>query len=139
MNDYSYQNLRGGIQQEFFVTVTEQMVDDFRKITGDRNPLHHDDGFARQYHYPKKVVYGMLTASFLSTLAGVYLPGKYCVIHSVETKFTQPVFVGDRLRVSGVVTEMHDCVRQVVLKVVITNQNGEKVLKGILKAGVLEE
>ncbi len=139
MNDYSYKSLREGVQQEFSVTVTEQMVEDFRKITGDINPLHNDDGFARNYNYPKKVVYGMLTASFLSTLAGVYLPGKYCVIHSVETKFTQPVFVGDRLLVSGIVTEMNDCVQQVVLRVTITNQDGKKVLRGTLKAGVLEE
>ncbi len=139
MNDYSYKNLRGGVQQQFSVTVTEQMMDDFKNITGDINPLHNDDSLARQRHYPQRVVYGMLTASFLSTLAGVYLPGRYGVLHSVETKFTHPVFVGDRLLVSGIVTEMNDCARRVVLKVTITNQDGKKVLRGILKAGVLEE
>jgi len=80
----------------------------------------------------------MLTASFLSTLGGVYLPGAYCLIQSVETKFTLPVFIGDKLLVSGSITELNDSVKQIVLSVTITNQDGKKVLKGKMKMGLLE-
>ena len=73
----------------------------------------------------------MLTASFLSTLAGVYLP--------VETKFTKPVYIGDLLNISGEVTEINDTVNQIVLKVEIRNQNEEKVLRGKMKVGFLDE
>ncbi|MBQ9091319.1 MAG: hypothetical protein IJY52_03500, partial [Anaerotignum sp.] len=49
----------------------------FLAITGDINPLHNDQEFAQKQGHPDKVAFGMLTASFLSTLAGVYLPGRY--------------------------------------------------------------
>lgn len=51
----------------------------------------------------------------------------------------RPVFVGDTLDVHGVVTELHDSVRQAVLKVEMRNQRGEKVLRGVMKVGVLDE
>lgn len=118
--------------------ITEDMLSVFRKVTGDVNPLHTDDAFAQDHQYPRRVVYGMLTASFLSTLAGVYLPGERCLIQSVEVKFSKPVFVGDQLLVAGTVTELHASVQQIVLKVEIV-RGGVKVLRGIMKLGVLQE
>lgn len=138
MNYYEYEDLFIGQKEEFSVEITEQMLDSFQHITGDVNPLHNNDDFAKKHYYPQRVVYGMLTASFLSTLGGVYLPGEKCLIQSVETKFTNPVFVGDVLMVSGQITELHDSVRQIVLKVVIKNQDGKKVLRGTMKLGVLQ-
>lgn len=139
MNHYVYEELVVGQKEEFYVVVTEDMMERFREITGDVNPLHSEDDFAVNHNYPQKVVYGMLTASFLSTLAGVYLPGELSLIQSVETKFLKPVFAGDRILVSGTVAELYDSVRQIVLKVVMTNQDGVKVLKGKMKIGVLVE
>ena len=81
----------------------------------------------------------MLTASFFSTLGGVYLPGKNCLIHSVEVNFKKPVFIGDRLTILGEVTELNEMFRRAVIKVTITNQKNEKVSRGILKVGVLDE
>ena len=98
-----------------------------------------DEDFARNLGHKGRVAFGMLTASFLSTLAGVYLPGERSLIHSVETKFTKPVYIGDVLSISGEVTEINDTVNQIVLKVEIKNQNGEKVLRGKMKVGFLDE
>lgn len=137
MNHYVYEQLSVGQKEGFSVVVTEDMMDRFREITGDINPLHSENDFAISHNYRQRVVYGMLTASFLSTLAGVYLPGELSLIQSVETKFLKPVFVGDIIFISGVVAELNDSVRQIVLKVVMTNQAGEKVLKGTMKIGVL--
>ena len=78
----------------------------------------------------------MLTSSFLSTIAGVYLPGKYSLIHSVETKMLKPVLLGDALTIEGVVSEKHDIFQMIVLKVTIKNQNEEKVLKGKMQIGI---
>ncbi len=77
----------------------------------------------------------MLTASFLSTLAGVYLPGERSLIQQVEIKFAKPVYIGDTLTVTGQVAEKNDTVQRIELKVTITNQDAAKVLRG--KMGVL--
>lgn len=139
MNSYSYEELFVGQKEEFFVDITEKMLSEFCQMTGDINPMHNDDNFALRHGYSRRIAYGMLTASFLSTLAGVYLPGEKCLLQSVETKFTNPVYTGDRLLVSGTVAELNDSVRQVVVKGLITNQIGQKVLKGTIKLGVVQE
>lgn len=138
MNTYLYENLSIGMTEKFSVQITESMIKAFRNITGDINPLHTDERFAKRNNYPDKVVYGMLTASFLSTLAGCYLPGEKSLIQSVETKFVKPVYCGDVLTVIGSVSELHDTVKQIVLRVEIYNQNQEKVLRGKMKIGVLQ-
>ncbi len=139
MNHYSFEDIAVGMEEAFCVEVTFQMVEKFRQITGDVNPLHTDEEFARNKGYKDCVAYGMLTASFLSTLAGVYIPGEKSLIHSVETKFVKPVFVGDVLTVRGTVKEKNETFSVITLKVVITNQEDEKVLRGSMQIGVLPD
>lgn len=139
MNRLHYKDIAVGHREFFEVSVTSQMLEQFRNITGDINPLHTDEEFARNKGYENRVCYGMLTASFLSTLAGVYLPGENSLIHSVETKFVKPVFIGDTLFVEGNVEECNDTFQIITIKVTITNQNHDKVLRGKMKVGVLDE
>lgn len=139
MNHYSINDLTIGHRESFTTEITSDMFDKFREITGDINPLHNNEDFAKDLGRKGRVAFGMLTASFLSTLAGVYLPGERSLIHSVETKFTKPVYIGDVLNVSGEVLEINDTVNQIVLRVEIKNQNEEKVLRGKMKVGFLDE
>ncbi|MBQ9134496.1 MAG: MaoC family dehydratase [Lachnospiraceae bacterium] len=139
MNRYSFEEIEKGMEESFQVNVTPDMLEKFKEITGDINPLHTDEVFAKEKGYDNTVVYGMLTASFLSTLAGVYLPGEKSLIHSVETKFVKPVFVGDTLTISGKVAEKNELFSVFTLKVTITNQHGEKVLRGSMQIGVLAD
>ncbi len=137
MNHYQFEDIYVGLKEEFQVTVSEEMLTQFCSITKDVNPLHTDETFAKEKGYDSKVAYGMLTASFLSTLAGVYLPGERSLIHSVDSKFTKPVYVGDTLTVSGQVTECNEIFSVFTMKTVIVNQKGEKVLRGKMQIGVL--
>ena len=139
MNHYLIYDLSIGHKESFTTEIISEMFDKFKEITGDINPLHNDEEFAKSLGHRGRVAFGMLTASLLSTLAGVYLPGERSLIHSVETKFTKPVYIGDVLSVSGEVVEINYTVNQIVLKVEIMNQNGEKVLRGKMKVGVLDE
>lgn len=130
MNNYTFDELTVGMTESFKVSITEEMLDAFKGITGDVNPLHNDEEFAKAKGHPGRVAYGMLTASFLSTLAGVYIPGERSLIQQVETKFAKPVYIGDELTVTGEITELVESVQRLELKVTITNQDGKKVLRG---------
>ena len=132
MNNYKFDELTVGMTESFKVTITEEMLDAFKGITGDVNPLHNDEEFAKAKGHPGRVAYGMLTASFLSTLAGVYIPGERSLIQQVETKFAKPVYIGDELTVTGEITELVESVQRLELKVTITNQDGKKVLRGTM-------
>ena len=138
MNEYTFDEIAVGASESFAVTVTADMMDRFRADTGDVNPLHNDEAFALERGYTGRVTYGMLTASFLSTLAGVYMPGKWCLIQRVETDFPKPVYPGDTLTVTGTVKEKDDTFRNVTLAVRIRNQNGDTVLRGKMRLGVLK-
>ena len=135
MNTYTFEQLSIGHEEHFERTVTAEMMEQFLAMSEDCNPLHCDEEYAQMQGYPGRVVYGMLTASLYSTLAGVYLPGKYCLLYSVDSKFRKPVFIGDTLTVSGTVSEKNDTFRIVSIKAVITNQSGEKVSKAVLEVG----
>lgn len=139
MNYYKYEQLEVGMQESFQVTVTEEMMKQFGTITGDFNPLHTDEQFAKQKGYDGKVVYGMLTASFLSALAGMYLPGEKSLIHRVEVEFPKPVYVGDTLTVTGKITSMNEAFQIFEMKVTVTNQEQVKVLRGKMRIQVLGE
>ena len=129
-NEYIYEDIAIGMNACFTVTVTPEQMAMFRDMSGDVNPLHNDEAYAKSLGYPDRVSFGMLSASFLSTLAGVYIPGKYSIIHSVDVSFPKPVIVGDQLSISGTVIEKNEVYRYFIMKVSITNQRNEKVCRG---------
>ena len=138
MNNYKFEELTIGLKESFKVTVDEKMMNDFLSISGDINPLHNDRDFALTQGYQDKVVYGLLTSSFISKLVGVYLPGKYCLLQGIEIKYLNPVYLNDELLIEGVVKELHESVKRAVLKVTITNQNNQKVVKAKVDVGFLK-
>lgn len=126
MNAYRFEDLQPGMGHSFEVLVTGEMMDSFLRVSGDENPLHRDDAYAAALGYPGKVVYGMLTASFYSTLVGVYLPGKYCLLQGMNVSFHHPVFVEDVLSVSGEVSYLNETYRHVEVKARV--KRGEKTI-----------
>ena len=137
MNTFTYDQIEIGHKESFKVKVTQADMDMFREITGDVNPLHKDPEYAGALGHPGCVVFGMLTASYLSTLAGVYLPGQHSLIHSVKTKFSGAVYVDDELTIEGTVTEKNDTFELIIIKAVIKNQEGKKVCKAEMQVGVI--
>ena len=138
MNHYRLADLTPGVTESFTVTITEEMMAQFYAITGDNSPIHMDADYAAGRGYPGRVVYGMLGASFLSTLAGVYLPGEHCLLHGVDLKFAKPIFIGDTLTITGVVDEVNDTFREIIIKASIVNQDGKKVTRAAIRAGVAQ-
>lgn len=139
MNEHRWEDLVLGLSAELEVTVSDDMMARFLATTGDTNPLHTDARYAAGQGFAGRVVYGLLTASFLSTLAGVLLPGRRCLLHGVNVSFHAPVYVGDRLRVRGEVVYRNEVFRQAELACRVTNQHGAEVAAGKLKVGVLED
>lgn len=139
MNQYTLNQLKEGMNERFEVKITQDMIDKFCEISGDVNSLHRDSDYAKKQGYQDCVSYGMLTASFYSTLVGVYLPGKYCMLKEISTKFLRPVFCGDILTVEGTVVEVHDVLKHITIKAQITNQDGKKVSRAMISTGLLPE
>lgn len=114
------------------------MLDQFEILTGDANPLHKERDFAVQYGFPDRVAYGMLTASFYSTLIGMYLPGKYALLQGVDVAFIAPVFPGDKLTIFGEIVSVHQTLKQIEIGAHISNQFGKKVSRAKIRSGINE-
>ena len=138
MNHYTFNDIVLGLEHSFGVVVTNEMFEQFKVMTGDINPLHTELAYATAKGFPDRVVYGMLIASFYSTLVGVYLPGQHALLQGLNTTFHQPVFVGDSLTIYGSARYMNKAYKQIEVKAHITNQNKKKVSKAVIKIGLYE-
>lgn len=139
MNKYCFDDLTVGHRESFLTAISEEKMVRFRDITGDLNSLHNEESFAKEKGFDGKVVYGLLTASYFSTLVGMYLPGERCLIQEIKYKFVKPVYIGDELLVSGEIAEMDERTKQLMLRVRIERKKDDvTVVRGTMTVGVLE-
>lgn len=136
MNHYTFQELSEGMIESFQVVITKEMQEAFLNMSGDNNPMHMTDEYAREFGYENRLVYGMLTASLYSRLVGVHLPGEYCLFQQCDTTFNAPVYIGDQLTVTGEIVEKHEGFKRIKVKAYIKNQKGKKVSRATLMVGV---
>ena len=139
MNAYTFTDIKEGMTASFTATVTEEWFDHFLAVSGDDNPLHKDAAFAGERGYKDRVLYGMCTAALYSRLAGVYLPGKYCLLQECDVSFVKPVFAGDVLTVTGTVKEADERFRRIKVRADIRNAAGEKVSRATLLCGFTKD
>ena len=137
MNKYQFNDIYPGLTESLTATVSEQMMKIFQKICGDTNPLHTDLSYALKKGFSGKVVFGMLYSSLYSTLVGVYLPGKYCLMQRIEIFFKQPVYIGDTLMVVGKVAFINEAYRTIEVKATICNQHNAIISRAKIQVGFL--
>ena len=133
--DLKLKDIKIGQKKSFEVVVTESMVDDFAKLSGDNNPLHMDENYAKSNNFKKRVCHGMLLASFFSRLVGMYIPGKNALYFSQSLKFQYPCFVNDRIEIHGEVIDKSLATKIITLKTTIIKDK-RQIVDGIGKVVV---
>ena len=131
--EYSFDELSIGQKVTFTKKIDEKLVDDFAKLSGDLNPLHMNEEYAKNTKFGKRVCHGMLLASFLSQLVGMYLPGKNSLYFSQSLNFRNPCFVNDEITIEGEIIEKKSSTNFITLKTTIHNQNDICLVDGIGK------
>lgn len=127
-----------GDRAEIDVDVDEAFVDAFAEFSGDRNPLHVDSGYASTTHFRRRVAHGMSYASLFSRLIGMDLPGPGALWMSQSFRFTNPAFLGDRLRLTVEIQTLSESAGTVVIDCRAVNQLGEEILSGAGEVMLLE-
>jgi len=138
MNSYHWSDLHVGMSHAFSAVVTERMMSHFLEDFCDDNPLHVDIAVALENGFNNKVVYGLLSSSYYSTLVGVHLPGRYALFHGIHIDFVRPIYVDVPLIVRGEIVHLSDAVRRVEIAACIKSHQGEVLSKAKLKVGVRE-
>ena len=110
--------------------VTADHVEQFAQMTGDRNPLHFDEGFAARTKFGGLVVQGGLTTGLVHALVAMDMPGPGTVFLSQDWKFTAPVHPGDTITAVAEVMSVHPTKPVTQLRVRVTRDDGAVVLEG---------
>ena len=126
MNGLFLEDLKPGMSAMFGKTVTEADIAAFAGVSGDTNPIHLHDGFARTTRFGQRIAHGMLGSSFISTVIGTKLPGPGAVYISQSLEFKAPVLIGETITAIATITAIDDKRRRVTLKTQCFN--GDKVV-----------
>jgi 3-hydroxybutyryl-CoA dehydratase len=110
--------------------VTDALVRGFAELSGDHNPIHLDDEFAKTTRFGRRIAHGMLSGAFISAVLGYEFQERKIVYLSQTMRFIAPVFIGDTITTTGTVRAIRKEKGIVTLETVCTNQNGEMTLKG---------
>ncbi len=115
-NGYCYEDLSVGMAEEFAKTITDADILSFAEVSGDNNPMHLDEEFARGTFFRTRIAHGMLTASFISTIVGTLLPGPGCIYLNQNLKFLAPVRIGDTVTARVSVADLVPAKKRAVLR-----------------------
>ncbi len=138
-SEFTFQEIKIGHTKEFKIVVTKSLVDDFTHLSGDFNPIHIDENYAKSRKFKNRIVHGMLLASFLSRMVGMYLPGKRALYVSQSLEFHNPCFIDDEITVVGKVSDKSESTRMIKIDSEILNNKNEILLKGVGKVIVRDD
>lgn len=131
---YAYEDLEIGMFHETEHVVEEADIEAFAAVSGDHNPLHLDEEFARTTVFGQRIAHGALTASYISGILGNNLPGPGAIFTHLSMRFRRPVFIGATVTVRAEVIEKQDKGNRVTLRV-SCSVDGKPVITG--EAGVV--
>jgi 3-hydroxybutyryl-CoA dehydratase len=131
-------DIEPGLTKRFRIKVTESMVEEFAKLTGDYSSIHIDEKYARTTTLGHRICHGMLVGSFLSRLIGMHLPGKNGLLLSYSLRHLLPCFLDQEIVVEGRVVDKSSATRIITVKAKVTDSIGKVLVDGILKVLVRE-
>ena len=111
---YYIDDLKPGMSESFEKTVTESDIQKFGEVSGDMNPAHFDEAYAATTPFKTRIAHGMLSASYISTVLGMKMPGPGTIFMSLTTRFKAPVRIGDTVTATCTVREVVAEKRRVV-------------------------
>lgn len=110
--------------------ITDSVVRAFADLSGDHNPIHIDEEFAKTTRFGRRIAHGMISGALISAVLGYEFKERRVVYLSQTLKFIAPVFIDDTVTATATVTNIREDKNIVTLETFCTNQNGEVTLKG---------
>lgn len=128
--DVAYDDIHIGDKASLSKTISEHDVYTFAGVTGDFNPVHVNEEFAKQTMFKGRIAHGMLSAGLISAVLSTELPGINTIYMNQELKFLAPVHYNDTLTAEVECLEKNDEKHRLVFRTTVTNQDGTVVTDG---------
>jgi acyl dehydratase len=122
--------MKPGDSAEITRTIEQTDIQVFADLTGDHNPVHVDEEFAKTTRFGRRIAHGMLTASLISSVLANKLPGEGSIYLGQTLTFVAPVFPGDTITARVTIKDIREGKGIVKLDTVCMNQRAELVLRG---------
>jgi len=126
----SYDELVLGEEAAFSKTITETDVVLFAGLSGDFNPIHMDEEYARQTPFKRRIAHGALPQSLIAPVLGMKLPGPGTIVVEIRCRFKAPTYFGDTITAKATVAEKITEKKRVRMALTWTNQRGETIADG---------
>ena len=117
-----FKKINLGDSFETMEKITNSMINDFAKLSGDKNPIHLNDDYAKKTPFGKRVAHGMLIGSLISKVLGMDYPGNGTIYLSQELKFISPVYIDDVIKIIVEVIQIKSKKNILKLKTNCTNE-----------------
>ncbi len=122
-----------GEEATFSRIFSQEDVEIFSRLSGDTNPIHLDENYARETRFQGRILHGMLVASLISSVLGTKLPGPGTIYLSQQLSFRAPAKVGERLTAKVRVTDWDKAKGRIVLATEVTNEGKIPLIVGEAK------
>jgi len=130
IEERTFDEIQLGEKRSFSKTISETDMYLFAGITGDFNPLHINENYAKKTIFKERIAHGILTAGLISATIGTKLPESGSIYLSQTLKFKAPVKIGDIITAEIEVVEKIEEKSNVRLKTMCKNQEGRVVIDG---------
>jgi len=112
-------------------TLTAEDIDLFAVMSGDVNPAHVDEEFAKDEMFHEVIGHGMWGGALISAVLGTELPGPGTIYLNQSLSFRKPVGIGDKITVKITVTEKIEGRNRLIFSCECRNQDDKVVIEGI--------
>lgn len=117
---FAIEEIKVGMTASYSQTITDADVKAFAGVSGDHNPVHLSEEYAKNSRFKDRIAHGLLTASFFSAIFGTKLPGEGCVYAGQNLQFKRPVYLGDTVVAKVTVTAVDVLKKRVTFETVCT-------------------
>ena len=119
-----------GDSASFSKTISETDIYLFAGITGDFNPMHVNEEFAKKTMFGKRIAHGGIATSLIAPVLGTMLPGLGTVAIAMSVRYRAPVYPGDTITATATVVEKMVEKNKVRMEMKWVNQDGTEVALG---------